>query len=61
MVKASKSLELEAALKYFGMANSIWKEAQGALERAVEEQNKALAFLHKVKRCLKVVAIDDQE
>jgi hypothetical protein len=77
MVKPGKSLELvEAAQKYYGVADSIWtcrqaelKEAQQALERAQtaankasEERNKALAFLHMVKRRLEVVTIiDDQE
>jgi hypothetical protein len=46
--------------KYFGMADSIWKEAQRALERAEEERNTALAFLHKVERCLEIVDIDQE-
>jgi hypothetical protein len=37
----------------------IWKEAQRALERAEEERNKALAFVHKAERRLEVVDIDD--
>jgi type IV secretory pathway VirB10-like protein len=55
------SLELEAAQEYFGMAHSIWIEAQRALERAEEERNKALTFLHKVERRLEVIDIDQEE
>jgi hypothetical protein len=62
MVKPGESSKLlEAAQKYFGIADSIWKEAQRALERAEEERNKALAILHEVERGLKVVELDDQE
>jgi hypothetical protein len=73
MVKPSaESLELlEAAKKYYGMADSIWtcrqaelKETQRALDQAFEERHKALAFLHKVERRLEVVditVVDDQE
>jgi hypothetical protein len=72
MVKPGKSLKVvEAAQKYYGVADSIWtcrqaelKEAQQALERAqtaankaCEERQKALAFLHMVKRRLEVVGI----